>query len=125
MKEILHYLGFALTAISLISGIYECNKINNVPPMPEKVLLDTAHHHNYTLKYYVNPVELSLQRVPSVAVFMAWHSREFPVKFFKSYMHVASHSIKDSVLTIALKASATSHQIDTFTVILPDTFVCA
>jgi hypothetical protein len=122
MKEALHYVSLGLTVCSLIGAVYQYNKDSERPVRLEPTLLKIDTLPKYNIKIYAVPEDAQFGTPPRLNVYMERNLRELPLKFLKNYTACAFSTIQDSVLTIGAKASVSATKVDTFHVILPDSF---
>lgn len=121
MKESLHYLSISLTIISLIGAIYRYNE--NMPPLRAKPeLLKTDSLLEYNIKVYKVLADTTFAQSSAVKVYIERNLRELPLKFLRDYAVCSFTHTTDSVLTIGVKKSQNNAKIDTFRIVLPDSF---
>jgi hypothetical protein len=117
----LEFVSIGLTVVSLIGAIVQYNK--DVPKVgASPLLLRTDTLPNYNLKMYAQPANIQFQEPATIRIYMERNMRELPVKFVRGYSFLMFANIKDSVLTLGARKLDEMHKVDTFSVILPDTF---
>ena len=117
----LEFASIGLTVVSLIGAIVQYNKAAPTPA-PSQILLRTDTLPNYNLNIYAHPVNIQFQEPAAIRIYMAKNMRELPVKFIKGYGMLTFAKVKDSVLTLGARKLDEMQKVDTFHVILPDTF---
>jgi hypothetical protein len=122
MKEALHYVSLGLTVCSLIGAVYQYNKDSERPERLSPTLLKIDTLPKYNIKMYAVPADGQFATPPRLNVYMERNMRELPLKFLKNYTAFTFTHIQDSVLTIGAKAWTHATKVDTFRIILPDSF---
>ncbi len=116
----LEILSICLTVGSLIAAIY---KYSDEPKrFPEQILLKTDTLTAYNLKIYAQPGDSDFAQKAEIRVYMQKNFRELPLRHLQDYNELSFANVKDSLLVLGVKTIKSSPKIDTFNVILPDSF---